>query len=141
MQQLQPSVSLHKRIPAQWRDHYLSHAQWADLYGRLLDHQAQLLARGERRREELREPTRSNDELDATVQRTERDRVVAEAERDVRLLRRISRALARLADGSYGYCEETGEPIGYARLCAQPWASLSLLAKEQEERRGQLYRS
>lgn len=55
-------------------------------------------------------------------------------ERDVRLLQEIDRALAKMAEGSYGLCEGTGEPIGYARLRLQPWARYSVSYQEELER-------
>jgi len=55
-------------------------------------------------------------------------------ERDVRLLAEIDRALAKLREGTYGLCEGTGEPIGYARLRLQPWARYSVGYQEELER-------
>ncbi len=55
-------------------------------------------------------------------------------ERDVRLLQEIDRALAKLAEGNYGLCEGTGEPIGFARLRLQPWARYSVSYQEELER-------
>ncbi|MCC6557882.1 MAG: TraR/DksA family transcriptional regulator [Polyangiaceae bacterium] len=55
-------------------------------------------------------------------------------ERDVRLLAEIDRALAKLREGTYGACEGTGEPIGYARLRLQPWARYSVAYQEELER-------
>lgn len=55
-------------------------------------------------------------------------------ERDVQLLAEIDRALAKFRDNSYGYCEGTGEPIGYARLRSRPWARFSVAYQEQLER-------
>jgi DnaK suppressor protein len=55
-------------------------------------------------------------------------------ERDVRLLAEIDRALVKLREGSYGLCEGTGEPIGYARLRLQPWARYSVAYQEELER-------
>jgi DnaK suppressor protein len=55
-------------------------------------------------------------------------------ERDVRLLAEIDRALAKLREGTYGLCEGTGEPIGYARLRLQPWARYSIGYQEDLER-------
>ena len=54
-------------------------------------------------------------------------------------LNKINEALARLEDGSYGFCEETGEPIGLPRLLARPTATLSLEAQQRRELRQKLY--
>ncbi|HRP98625.1 MAG TPA: RNA polymerase-binding protein DksA [Rhodocyclaceae bacterium] len=54
-------------------------------------------------------------------------------DRERKLLKKIDEALGRIADGSYGWCEETGEPIGVPRLLARPTATLSLEAQERHE--------
>jgi DnaK suppressor protein len=54
-------------------------------------------------------------------------------DRERKLLQRIDAALARIDDGRYGYCDETGEPIGLRRLLARPTASLSVEAQERRE--------
>jgi DnaK suppressor protein len=56
------------------------------------------------------------------------------------LISKIDEAMRRIEDGSYGYCEETGEPIGVARLDARPIATLSLEAQERHERRERVHR-
>ncbi len=56
-------------------------------------------------------------------------------DRERKLLRKIHAALARIDDGSYGYCEETGEPIGLARLEIRPVATLCVEAQERRERK------
>lgn len=61
-------------------------------------------------------------------------------DRERKLLAKIDNALERLQDGSYGYCEETGEPIGLSRLDARPIATLSIEAQERHEKRERTYR-
>ena len=61
-------------------------------------------------------------------------------DRQRKLIAKIDEALRRIEDGSYGYCEETGEPIGLARLEARPTATLSLEAQELHERRERVHR-
>ena len=56
-----------------------------------------------------------------------------------KLISKINEALERIEDGSYGYCEETGEPIGLARLEARPIATLSIEAQERHERMEKTY--
>jgi DnaK suppressor protein len=60
-------------------------------------------------------------------------------DRERKLIRKIDEALARIEDGTYGYCLETGEPIGVKRLEARPVATLSLEAQERRERREKQY--
>ena len=61
-------------------------------------------------------------------------------DRQRKLINKIDAALARIEDGSYGYCEDTGEPIGIKRLDARPIATLSLEAQERHERREKVFR-
>jgi DnaK suppressor protein len=61
-------------------------------------------------------------------------------DRDRKLLNKINAALERLNEGSYGYCEETGEPIALARLEARPIATLSIEAQERHERKERIFR-
>jgi DnaK suppressor protein len=61
-------------------------------------------------------------------------------DRERKLLSKIEAALRRIEDGSYGYCEETQEPIGLKRLDARPIATLSIEAQERHERRERSYR-
>ncbi len=61
-------------------------------------------------------------------------------DRQRKLISKIESALLRIEDGSYGYCEDTGEPIGLKRLDARPVVTLSLEAQEKHERRERVYR-
>jgi DnaK suppressor protein len=61
-------------------------------------------------------------------------------DRERKLINKINEALQRIDDGSYGYCEETGDPISLKRLDARPIATLSIEAQERHERRERAYR-
>jgi DnaK suppressor protein len=61
-------------------------------------------------------------------------------DRQRKLIAKIDAALQRIEDGTYGYCEETGEPISLKRLDARPIATLSIEAQERHERRERVYR-
>ena len=76
---------------------------------------------------------RASSETDRAIELRARDR-------QRKLINKIDAALHRLDDGSYGYCEETGEPIGLKRLEARPIATLSVEAQERHERRERIYR-
>ncbi|MGC1304054.1 MAG: RNA polymerase-binding protein DksA [Caulobacteraceae bacterium] len=76
---------------------------------------------------------RASSETDKAIELRARDR-------QRKLISKIDAALRRIEDGSYGYCEETGEPIGLARLDARPIATLSLEAQERHERRERVHR-
>ena len=62
-------------------------------------------------------------------------------DRERKLLSKIDEALRRIDEGSYGFCEETHEPIGIKRLEARPIATLSIEAQERHERRERVYRT
>ncbi len=76
---------------------------------------------------------RASSETDRAIELRARDR-------QRKLIAKIDAALGRLEDGSYGYCEETGEPISLKRLDARPIATLSIEAQERHERREKVYR-
>ena len=76
---------------------------------------------------------RASSETDRAIELRARDR-------QRKLINKIDAALYRIDDGTYGYCEETGEPIGIKRLEARPIATLSVEAQERHERRERIYR-
>src|ERR671926_1038466 len=76
---------------------------------------------------------RASSETDRAIELRARDR-------QRKLIAKIDAALSRIDDGTYGYCEETGEPISLRRLEARPIATLSLEAQERHERNERVYR-
>ncbi len=76
---------------------------------------------------------RASSETDRAIELRARDR-------QRKLIAKIDAALGRIDDGTYGYCEETGEPISLKRLEARPIATLSIEAQERHERRERIYR-
>jgi RNA polymerase-binding transcription factor len=80
------------------------------------------------------------DLADRATSETDRALELRARDRQRKLIAKIDAALARIEDGSYGYCEETGEPIGLKRLDARPIATLSVEAQERHERRERVYR-
>ena len=76
---------------------------------------------------------RASSETDRAIELRARDR-------QRKLIAKIDEALSRIDDGTYGYCEETGEPISIKRLEARPIATLSIEAQERHERRERVYR-
>ncbi|PXA78935.1 RNA polymerase-binding protein DksA [Caulobacter sp. D4A] len=80
------------------------------------------------------------DLADRASSETDRALELRTRDRQRKLISKIDQALRRVEDGSYGYCEETGEPIGLARLDARPTATLSLEAQERHERRERVHR-
>lgn len=84
--------------------------------------------------------TQHADLADRATSETDRALELRARDRQRKLINKIDAALARIEDGSYGYCEETGEPIGLKRLDARPIATLSVEAQERHERRERVYR-
>jgi DnaK suppressor protein len=76
---------------------------------------------------------RASSETDRAIELRARDR-------QRKLISKIDEALVRIDEGTYGYCEETGEPISLRRLEARPIATLSVEAQERHERRERIYR-
>ncbi len=76
---------------------------------------------------------RASSETDRAIELRARDR-------QRKLIAKIDAAMKRLDEGTYGYCEETGEPISLKRLDARPIATLSIEAQERHERRERVYR-
>jgi DnaK suppressor protein len=82
---------------------------------------------------EAHDITQEGDQIDHASAASEREFALQNRERIQRLLRQTERALSKLEDGTYGYCEDTGEPIDLKRLIAQPATSLSLAAQQARE--------
>lgn len=80
------------------------------------------------------------DLADRATSETDRATELRTRDRQRKLVSKIDAALSRIEDGSYGYCEDTGEPIGLKRLDARPIATLSVEAQERHERREKVYR-
>jgi DnaK suppressor protein len=80
------------------------------------------------------------DVVDRASSETDRSLELRTRDRQRKLISKIDAALKRVADGSYGYCEDTGEPIGLKRLDARPIATLSIEAQERHEKRERVHR-
>ena len=80
------------------------------------------------------------DVADRASSETDRSLELRTRDRQRKLISKIDAALKRIDDRSYGYCEDTGEPIGLKRLDARPIATLSIEAQERHEKRERVYR-
>ncbi len=87
-----------------------------------------------------RETENHPDLVDRASSESDRSLELRTRDRQRKLIAKIDEALRRIDDGSYGWCEETGEPISLARLQARPTAILSLEAQERHERRERVHR-
>ena len=89
--------------------------------------------------EHLRETVIVPDPADRATIEEEHALELRTRDRERKLLKKIEQALAQIDSGDYGYCEETGDPIGIPRLLARPTATLSLEAQQRRELRKKLY--
>jgi len=81
----------------------------------------------------------SPDIVDQAASQTEKTVEMRTLNRQIKLLSKIDRAIKRIKDNSFGYCEETGEPIGLKRLIARPIATLSIEAQEKHEKNEKVF--
>ena len=81
----------------------------------------------------------SADIVDQASSYTEKNVEMRAINRQIKLISKIDSALRKIKDGTYGFCEETGEPIGIKRLMARPVATLSIAAQEKHEKEEKVY--
>ena len=81
----------------------------------------------------------SPDIVDQASSQTEKTVEMRTLNRQIKLLSKIDKALKRIKDNTYGFCEETGEPIGLKRLIARPVATLSIEAQEKHEKNEKIF--
>jgi len=118
---------------------YMNDAQRAFFKQRLLELRDQLLNNADDTGQHLRENEITTDPSDRATLEEEYTLELRTRDRERKLLKKVEKSLRMIDDGTYGYCEETGEPIGLARLLARPTATLSLEAQERRERVQKLY--
>ncbi|MEM7695740.1 MAG: RNA polymerase-binding protein DksA [Pseudomonadota bacterium] len=108
---------------------------------KLLDWRSEILRESKTTLDQLAERERNHPDLtDRASSETDHAIELRARDRQRKLIAKIDAALARIDDGSYGYCEESGEPIGIRRLDARPIATLSIEAQERHERRERIHR-
>ena len=118
---------------------YMNEAQLAFFKKKLLELRGQLLQNADDTGEHLRENEVTTDPSDRATLEEEYTLELRTRDRERKLLKKVEKSLRMIDDGSYGWCEETGEPIGVPRLIARPTATLSLEAQERRERVQKLY--
>ena len=122
-------------------EEFMNPTQLAYFKKKLLDWKTEILRESRETLDQLQEggiqepdlADRASTETDWSLELRTRDR-------QRKLISKIDEAIRRIDEGSYGYCEETGEPINLARLEARPIATLSLEAQERHERRERVHR-
>lgn len=118
---------------------YMSAEQIAFFRERLRAMRRELLQKADITSEHLREHDIEPDPTDQATIEEEYALELRARDRERKLLKKIEQALHRIEDGSYGYCEETGDAIGIARLLARPTATLSIEAQSRRELKQKLY--
>jgi DnaK suppressor protein len=124
---------------AQSEDEYMSPAQLDFFRRKLQSLEAELRANAGETTEHLRETTLVPDPADRATIEEEHALELRTRDRERKLIKKVQQALANIEAGEYGYCEETGEPIGLARLLARPTATLSIEAQQRRELRQRQY--
>jgi DnaK suppressor protein len=118
---------------------YMNAAQLAFFKDRLRQLEAEILSNAGATTENLRETQFVPDPADRATIEEEHALELRTRDRERKLLKKVQQSLARIESGEYGWCEETGEPIGVPRLLARPTATLSLEAQERREMRQKMF--
>jgi DnaK suppressor protein len=118
---------------------YMNDSQLAFFKHRLQEIERELLANADETTEHLRETVIVPDPADRATIEEEHALELRTRDRERKLLKKVQSALARIEAGEYGFCEETGDPIGIPRLLARPTATLSLEAQQRREMKQRLY--
>jgi len=118
---------------------YMNEAQLAFFRDRLQIMEREILHNAGETTEHLRETVIVPDPADRATIEEEHALELRTRDRERKLLKKIQQAIASIDAGEYGFCEETGEPIGLPRLLARPTATLSLEAQQRRELRQKLY--
>jgi DnaK suppressor protein len=120
-------------------NNYMNDAQLAFFKNRLRELEQEILANAGATTENLRETQFVPDPADRATIEEEHALELRTRDRERKLLKKVQQSIALIDAGEYGWCEETGEPIGLQRLLARPTATLSLEAQERRETRQKLY--
>lgn len=118
---------------------YMNAAQLEFFRDRLKKMEQDIRNNADETTEHLRETVIVPDPADRATIEEEHALELRTRDRERKLLKKIEQALAQIDSGDYGYCEETGDPIGLPRLLARPTATLSLEAQQRRELRQKLY--
>jgi DnaK suppressor protein len=123
------------------KEPFMNERQRAYFRVKLIEWREDILKEAKETLQHLQDETQNHPDLaDRASSETDRAIELRSGDRQRKLIAKIDAALARIEDGTYGYCEETGEPISIKRLEARPIATLSIEAHERHERRERVYR-
>jgi DnaK suppressor protein len=134
-----------KTLPEDYRpsddEPFMNEMQRAYFRRKLLNWRDEILRSTKETLQHLQDDSAQHADIaDRATSETERALELRARDRQRKLIAKIDSALERIEDGTYGYCEETGEPISLKRLDARPIATLSVEAQERHERRERVYR-
>jgi DnaK suppressor protein len=118
---------------------YMNEAQLAFFRALLARMRDDILRKADETVEHMREVDNVSDPADRATVEEEHTLELRTRDRERKLLKKIEQAIDRIDAGEYGYCDETGEPIGIGRLLARPTATLTIEAQERRERLQKLY--
>ena len=123
------------------KEQFMNERQREYFRNKLLQWKEDILKEAKETLQHLQDENQNHPDLaDRASSETDRAIELRARDRQRKLIAKIDAALQRLEDGTYGYCEETGEPISIKRLEARPIATLSIEAQERHERRERVYR-
>ena len=123
------------------KENFMNERQAEYFRTKLVDWKNSILEESKGTIEGMQQDTRNiPDSADRASEETDRALELRTRDRQRKLIIKIDAAIRRIDDGSYGYCEETGEPISLKRLDARPIATLSLEAQERHERKERVHR-
>jgi DnaK suppressor protein len=134
-----PKVLTEEALLKMPESEYMNAAQLAFFKDRLLKMKQELLDNAGLTSEHLRENDMVPDPADRATIEEEHALELRTRDRERKLMKKIDESLAHIEDGSYGWCEETGEPIGLPRLLARPTATLSIEAQQRRELKQKMY--
>lgn len=131
----QAALLTEDQLLAMSEDDYMNDLQLAFFRLRLKDLEQDILNNANATTDNLRETQFVPDPADRATIEEEHALELRTRDRERKLLKKVQQSLVSIDEGDYGWCEETGEPIGIPRLLARPTANLSLEAQERREKR------
>jgi DnaK suppressor protein len=141
MSEIGMTLTKEKNYRPSVKEPFMNERQRAYFRQKLLDWREDILKETKETLQHLQDENQNHPDIaDRASSETDRAIELRARDRQRKLIAKIDAAIARIDDGSYGYCEETGEPISLKRLEARPIATLSIEAQERHERRERVYR-
>ena len=130
-----------KKYTPNEKEKYMSEKQKAYFKKRLMDWRSEIIESNTKSMylKDVDHEISSPDIVDQASSQTEKTVEMRTINRQRKLLSKIDKAIKRIQDNTYGYCEETGEPIGLKRLIARPIATLSIEAQEKHEKNEKIF--